>query len=157
MIRSQPSSTLFPYTTLFRSINQSINQTACQASFSLRDCGLRPPHAISASFNQNPTSTPFNRRWGRHPCLPLSWRSEEHTSELQSLTNLVCRLLLEKKNKSIFLPRRPFLIGDHLRRQAHQRRGRRESDSGPHHARTRARPHESRRLPVGGRRTRRRP
>src|SRR5437016_10240696 len=65
MIRRPPRSTLFPYTTLFRS-----------------DCGAhgRPSPA-----------------WRRRLCTAV--RSEEHTSELQSLTNLVCRLLLEKKKK----------------------------------------------------------
>src|SRR5579859_8268601 len=66
MIRRPPRSTLFPYTTLFRS-----RTTA--------------PH---------PTATPARRP--RRPPL----RSEEHTSELQSQSNLVCRLLLEKKKKT---------------------------------------------------------
>src|SRR5437016_12337688 len=68
MIRRPPRSTLFPYTTLFRSSARR--------------------HAGGIS--------PSPRR--RHS--PTCGRSEEHTSELQSLTNLVCRLLLEKKNKS---------------------------------------------------------
>src|SRR5437016_8679602 len=66
MIRRPPRSTLFPYTTLFRSPKQT------------PDC-------------------PGFRRCTR--LGPTLRRSEEHTSELQSLTNLVCRLLLEKKNK----------------------------------------------------------
>src|SRR2546430_7238920 len=70
MIRRPPRSTLFPYTTLFRS-----------KSFS-----FRPATATPASI----TSTIANGK---------SWRSEEHTSELQSQSNLVCRLLLEKKKK----------------------------------------------------------
>src|SRR6476619_7703856 len=65
MIRRPPRSTLFPYTTLFRS----------------RDTRW-PPGAIAT---------------GAPDCVAAA-RSEEHTSELQSLTNLVCRLLLEKKN-----------------------------------------------------------
>src|SRR5829696_8875712 len=65
MIRRPPRSTLFPYTTLFRS---------SRARPAARDAAAPP-------------------RWGR----PRPARSEEHTSELQSLTNLVCRLLLEKK------------------------------------------------------------
>src|SRR5215213_11339039 len=75
MIRRPPRSTLFPYTTLFRS-----------------PASTRPASRTSwpARF---PTSTP--RRWSGQ----WSRRSEEHTSELQSLTNLVCRLLLEKKKK----------------------------------------------------------
>src|SRR5258706_6060287 len=68
MIRRPPRSTLFPYTTLFRS---------------------RPGrNALSLEFR-------IDGRSAQAP--PLEGRSEEHTSELQSLTNLVCRLLLEKK------------------------------------------------------------
>src|SRR5258706_8025721 len=78
MIRRPPRSTLFPYTTLFRS------------------SALTP--AISKTRN---TSFQCMRR-GRNRfcriCSVRGARSEEHTSELQSLTNLVCRLLLEKKN-----------------------------------------------------------
>src|SRR5262245_62628881 len=74
MIRRPPRSTLFPYTTLFRS-----------ASGALREyLPIRAQH----SARGNPP-----RRWR---CSP---RSEEHTSELQSLRHLVCRLLLEKKKK----------------------------------------------------------
>src|SRR2546426_1676014 len=72
MIRRPPRSTLFPYTTLFRS--------------------CRPPRQFPRRV-VNPT---YNRLW-RKP--PIPWRSEEHTSELQSPCNLVCRLLLEKKKK----------------------------------------------------------
>src|SRR2546430_11228030 len=80
MIRRPPRSTLFPYTTLFRS------------RFWL---GLvRPP--IRARRRKQP------RRPRRPAGLLGRARSEEHTSELQSQSNLVCRLLLEKKNKYIF-------------------------------------------------------
>src|SRR5215467_15839279 len=75
MIRRPPRSTLFPYTTLFRS-------------------PARPPWPAPAAGRPAPPAA------GRHP--PRSgprWRSEEHTSELQSPCNLVCRLLLEKKKK----------------------------------------------------------
>src|SRR5438093_7573232 len=75
MIRRPPRSTLFPYTTLFRSSRPSS-----------RRARARPPHCPRARLRHD---------WSRLP----SPRSEEHTSELQSLTNLVCRLLLEKKNK----------------------------------------------------------
>src|SRR5688572_32220970 len=74
MIRRPPRSTLFPYTTLFRS------STASR--------GLAGTFAVSASTSCRSWST-----W--------SARSEEHTSELQSQSNLVCRLLLEKKKKNI--------------------------------------------------------
>src|SRR5687768_18120558 len=72
MIRRPPRSTLFPYTTLFRSVNTDENQL----------------HAGRLGIRGIPTLILFNG--GR--------RSEEHTSELQSRLHLVCRLLLEKKN-----------------------------------------------------------
>src|SRR5687767_16015592 len=75
MIRRPPRSTLFPYTTLFRS------------------CAGRAGR--SARRTRCPRSSPRARRC--HP--PRHLRSEEHTSELQSLAYLVCRLLLEKKKK----------------------------------------------------------
>src|SRR5256885_4939626 len=77
MIRRPPRSTLFPYTTLFRS------PRGCGSS---SDDGETPGE--SAGCEQD-------RRWSR------TARSEEHTSELQSPCNLVCRLLLEKKKKII--------------------------------------------------------
>src|SRR5262249_62111882 len=58
---------------------------------------------ISTLAAPSPHGTPTTRRWCGGPNRPPStagWRSEEHTSELQSLTNLVCRLLLEKKKNS---------------------------------------------------------
>src|SRR5438046_6955360 len=78
MIRLPPRSTLFPYTTLFRSYWNGRTVR-----------GRR----ICISF---PPAQPTPRR---QPVRPAIRRSEEHTSELQSLTNLVCRLLLEKKKK----------------------------------------------------------
>src|SRR5438093_7638800 len=75
MIRRPPRSTLFPYTTLFRSSRPRFVRARAKS----------PPSEIFS----------FPATW--HGCPLL--RSEEHTSELQSLTNLVCRLLLEKKNK----------------------------------------------------------
>src|SRR5258706_3734140 len=76
MIRRPPRSTLFPYTTLFRSEFEGI--LLLLARIELRSVG-EPAGVV-------------------HDDVP---RSEEHTSELQSLTNLVCRLLLEKKKKNI--------------------------------------------------------
>src|SRR5258706_3434902 len=78
MIRRPPRSTLFPYTTLFRS--------------------RRHLPGIGRGRDQH-----FARRGADLAHLPVGIgnRSEEHTSELQSLTNLVCRLLLEKKKKRI--------------------------------------------------------
>src|SRR5260370_9373267 len=84
MIRRPPRSTLFPYTTLFRS--RGGRGTRSHRSNSHRRS--RPPRAA--------TTNTRNLRAGRD----LRWRSEEHTSELQSHLNLVCRLLLEKKKKN---------------------------------------------------------
>src|SRR2546423_8668144 len=80
MIRRPPRSTLFPYTTLFRS--------PCQA-------GAWPPHSAARPKESRGRRLPL-RQAGR---LAEAERSEEHTSELQSLAYLVCRLLLEKKKK----------------------------------------------------------
>src|SRR5256885_12262093 len=78
MIRRPPRSTLFPYTTLFRSGYTIMNDV------SARDYQKTSGHSLAKSFD---TFAPMG------PVL----RSEEHTSELQSPCNLVCRLLLEKK------------------------------------------------------------
>src|SRR2546430_2915319 len=86
MIRRPPRSTLFPYTTLFRSRHQQGHQGA----------GRRTPALLGASKNPHASRT----RQPRPPVAPLTSRSEEHTSELQSQSNLVCRLLLEKKKKT---------------------------------------------------------
>src|SRR2546430_11521877 len=86
MIRRPPRSTLFPYTTLFRS-HTSMTPT-CRMNGS---CGRILPLTWACGGNTIPLlTTPSN----------LS-RSEEHTSELQSQSNLVCRLLLEKKKNRV--------------------------------------------------------
>src|SRR5260221_3843638 len=82
MIRRPPRSTLFPYTTLFRS-------------------PPRKPARPSASCKGK----------ARRPC-PHCSRSEEHTSELQSHSDLVCRLLLEKKHNGEVTPSDPLLVID---------------------------------------------
>src|SRR5256885_8576086 len=88
MIRRPPRSTLFPYTTLFRSIN---NLIARAKSFGhLSDCQLPTP----LEFGR------WNAIAATDPLDDFHCRSEEHTSELQSPCNLVCRLLLEKKKTS---------------------------------------------------------
>src|SRR5947207_8273240 len=92
MIRRPPSSTLFPYTTLFRSIPN------------VEFPGVRCVH-------------------GGNEIDRVGMRSEEHTSELQSHSDLVCRLLLEKK-KTIVWPVRPWFPRTE-KRVAHQRRARR--------------------------------
>src|SRR2546430_12548850 len=85
MIRRPPRSTLFPYTTLFRSIAIT---PSLKASNRARVTAAKSYHG-TASWNLE------RRLASLYPRL----RSEEHTSELQSQSNLVCRLLLEKKKK----------------------------------------------------------
>src|SRR2546430_11766558 len=80
MIRRPPRSTLFPYTTLFRSPRRSAPSASAPAT---------------AWSSRHP-----RRRERRARVGDLPRRSEEHTSELQSQSNLVCRLLLEKKKKN---------------------------------------------------------
>src|SRR2546430_12616337 len=89
MIRRPPRSTLFPYTTLFRSIKTNAAQ-------SLHTWPTSPLHLHTPDL-----STP--RRHVPIPNTTTPARSEEHTSELQSQSNLVCRLLLEKKNERTFI------------------------------------------------------
>src|SRR5687768_18007260 len=86
MIRRPPRSTLFPYTTLFRSSDSGAWITVGSASNRNRRSSST---CVSTSGSQVTTST-----------QPSSTRSEEHTSELQSRLHLVCRLLLEKKKRS---------------------------------------------------------
>src|SRR2546430_11754089 len=89
MIRRPPRSTLFPYTTLFRS--EAASKSAARTREMNGDRFLRDAERLG---NQpSPRCRPLRRR----PDLELPVRSEEHTSELQSQSNLVCRLLLEKK------------------------------------------------------------
>src|SRR2546425_8560280 len=101
MIRRPPRSTLFPYTTLFRSAAQSGR--------------ISPTRQAPSQFIwRDRKAVKFKRAAVRRPTGTFRWtRSEEHTSELQSLAYLVCRLLLEKKKKTqdrtyqlIPLPRR---------------------------------------------------
>src|SRR2546430_6871801 len=92
MIRRPPRSTLFPYTTLFRSV-----PTASQP-----DAVKIVERCIAATTENHPER------------IEKAKRSEEHTSELQSQSNLVCRLLLEKKKKvealpHVLYPRVPYL------------------------------------------------
>src|SRR3712207_8652971 len=87
MIRRPPRSTLFPYTTLFRSSDTSNRISVSHGSPSTRSCPT--PHWSNSSVANVSI---------RMSAPPWS-RSEEHTSELQSRQYLVCRLLLEKKKK----------------------------------------------------------
>src|SRR2546426_9410284 len=93
MIRRPPRSTLFPYTTLFRSLPRT---PRWQVRGPSQACG-RPGYSRACSPASGPTAELARANgWFRADIVP---RSEEHTSELQSPCNLVCRLLLEKKKK----------------------------------------------------------
>src|SRR2546422_6080803 len=88
MIRRPPRSTLFPYTTLFRSA----------LHFTILACGARYTYAEMPLFNWLRDTLHLSRNhFDRVGHLAQGFRSEEHTSELQSRLHLVCRLLLEKK------------------------------------------------------------
>src|SRR5262245_62919050 len=90
MQRRLPTSTLFPYTTLFRSGTKVTVLTVC-----LDESGKFKSHqrvAFGGWISDDSRWKTFQQQWKR--------RSEEHTSELQSLRHLVCRLLLEKKKKN---------------------------------------------------------
>src|SRR5256885_11199352 len=99
MIRRPPRSTLFPYTTLFRShvglIRPHVRHRDVEPRGGVRGALHAGVHPAEARVEQIPQ---LIEREIRHEHLPD--RSEEHTSELQSPCNLVCRLLLEKKKKS---------------------------------------------------------
>src|SRR3712207_9272185 len=86
MIRRPPRSTLFPYTTLFRSVRQASTPQITNHPRKSSTCS-EPPAPPASTAMARPTSSSANPR------------SEEHTSELQSRQYLVCRLLLEKKKK----------------------------------------------------------
>src|SRR5689334_24840900 len=100
MTRPPPVSTLFPYTTLFRSLGARIAPRHGDQR-DLRPAGARRAvprdggldRAFPRCQNEN-----YPREEDRRSALGLAYRSEEHTSELQSQFHLVCRLLLEKKN-----------------------------------------------------------
>src|SRR2546427_8848699 len=91
MIRRPPRSTLFPYTTLFRSYHPLVKRLL-DGELSLAEL----PAELRAEGEQ---ALRLIRGVDRAPVTLPATRSEEHTSELQSQSNLVCRLLLEKKKK----------------------------------------------------------
>src|SRR3989441_3917438 len=97
MIRRPPRSTLFPYTTLFRSLRSDSGKPDTAASV----CTGVPmaPHATGDVLASRLSAAAWNGLNPR-PIMKAPARSEEHTSELQSLAYLVCRLLLEKKKIS---------------------------------------------------------
>src|SRR5436190_2708441 len=93
MSRRPASSTLFPYTTLFRS-PQPVGYGAAASYKATRGCLARG----RIFLRRNDGRRRATGRYDREPSSPAS-RSEEHTSELQSHSDLVCRLLLEKKKQ----------------------------------------------------------
>src|SRR5947207_9346408 len=98
MLRPPPKSTLFPYTTLFRSrLFPAPGSAVTRTTFGRPDCVSRRAFSSSASSRSRPTKRE----------KPRARRSEEHTSELQSHSDLVCRLLLEKKKREQLQPSRP--------------------------------------------------
>src|SRR3712207_8628163 len=93
MIRRPPRSTLFPYTTLFRSVGGLLTRDPLLGTLLLH-------HAAGLQWEQLPVPSSIVPSWAAddRPGAPADGeRSEEHTSELQSRQYLVCRLLLEKK------------------------------------------------------------
>src|SRR2546430_12483512 len=100
MIRRPPRSTLFPYTTLFRSLHYDFRWSTDHGD-----------HGVASTFEEAQCrartalkdSMAVNRRSGDARRQSSYFRSEEHTSELQSQSNLVCRLLLEKKKQIFYL------------------------------------------------------
>src|SRR2546425_3855515 len=97
MIRRPPRSTLFPYTTLFRSPRDGAQpQEVAQPS---RAAGTVTDPLVKVA--RNPAEALAAVRADIGDCTRCKLRSEEHTSELQSLAYLVCRLLLEKKKNDL--------------------------------------------------------
>src|SRR2546425_3933066 len=98
MIRRPPRSTLFPYTTLFRSLVDRVDHLGDQRLDLFQLCRLERIEdvvgPVARALGQRAHADPEPR------VLLRLQRSEEHTSELQSLAYLVCRLLLEKKKKN---------------------------------------------------------
>src|SRR2546427_4420826 len=98
MIRRPPRSTLFPYTTLFRSRGHHLHESHVLVG----ERGAIPEGTQENRPDRHTAPRDRHHRDGLHAAadeLALHVRSEEHTSELQSQSNLVCRLLLEKKKK----------------------------------------------------------
>src|SRR2546422_5745224 len=95
MIRRPPRSTLFPYTTLFRSSRGA----AAAAAGGAADPAALLPAAARCPLHREPVPARRRGAFLSDRCGSADTRSEEHTSELQSRLHLVCRLLLEKKKQ----------------------------------------------------------
>src|SRR5438477_6217754 len=91
MYRRPPRSTLFPYTTLFRSVRELSQVQKMKKYMNYLGAGVEPTGQFLHRIRRATTKADFDGG---------TVRSEEHTSELQSHVNLVCRLLLEKKKKN---------------------------------------------------------
>src|SRR5258708_17454191 len=100
MIRRPPRSTLFPYTTLFRS-----KSTPLEAFLRINSAGTRHGSHRSSIRSQRVEGTYQHNADAFEQVAVARGRSEEHTSELQSPDHLVCRLLLEKKKKVLSIRR----------------------------------------------------
>src|SRR3989442_8473640 len=98
MIRRPPRSTLFPYTTLFRSQHGRVGDRVLRRH-RVHEGGELAPRVTCPSNSGTAESTRRGPLAGSAPPAARLMRSEEHTSELQSRPHLVCRLLLEKKKK----------------------------------------------------------
>src|SRR3989442_7153043 len=97
MIRRPPRSTLFPYTTLFRSLFPEFEIYSARADGSgVKRLTRNPGYDAEATISRDGKKIVFTSL--RNGDLDIYTRSEEHTSELQSRPHIVCRLLLEKKN-----------------------------------------------------------
>src|SRR2546425_2857056 len=94
MIRRPPRSTLFPYTTLFRSCRRAPERVRAGLEAARQAVDVARPARGSGRLPEA-----RQEKGGSRPPARVLVRSEEHTSELQSLAYLVCRLLLEKKKK----------------------------------------------------------
>src|SRR5256885_13098135 len=101
MIRRPPRSTLFPYTTLFRSDLVEVGQDRLQFADEIQVCRkvAHVPARDEGAAKQPVAGEPLVQ--SQQPLADAEARSEEHTSELQSPCNLVCRLLLEKKKQYV--------------------------------------------------------
>src|SRR5690348_18179367 len=101
MLPPPPSSTLFPYTTLFRSSPDALWRRVRSGSWTRVLPGVLRSAAAPVTFSQTAMAAVL---WAGRDAVAS--RSEEHTSELQSPVHLVCRLLLEKKKNNIHIRRR---------------------------------------------------
>src|SRR2546427_9516831 len=99
MIRRPPRSTLFPYTTLFRSQHGGVGRAAADLPAVQSAVALRGDAGRSGAMDRGPCTHRDGEPFPTGRDRRRAGRSEEHTSELQSQSNLVCRLLLEKKKK----------------------------------------------------------